>query len=91
MRIAQSQSGTPVPLEDGHDRPSREHLPHEAEDDDDADALNEVILAVDLRERGTVGCAYYVARDEKLYFMEDARLGGVETIEARKSHWDMRR
>lgn len=86
VRIAQSQSGTPDPLEDDHDRPSRDHPLHESEADDDADALNEVILAVDLRERGTVGCAYYVARDEKLYFMEDARLGGVETIEARKSH-----
>lgn len=80
MRIAQSQNGTPVPVGDGQDPL------HQDEADDDADALNEVILAVDLRERGTVGCAYYVARDEKLYFMEDARLGGVETIEARKSH-----
>jgi DNA mismatch repair protein MSH5 len=75
--IADSHNGTP--LESGNDgRP----LPAGA--DDDVDALNEVILAVNLRERGTVGCAYYVARDEKLYFMEDSRLGGVETIEARK-------
>ncbi|TID21741.1 hypothetical protein E2P81_ATG05007 [Venturia nashicola] len=80
IRIAQSQSGSAVPMEDSHD-PC-----HEGEADDDADSLNEVILAVDLRERGTVGCAYYVASDEKLYFMEDARLGGVETIEARKYH-----
>ena len=30
------------------------------------DSLNEVIMAVDLKERGTVGCCYYVAREEKV-------------------------
>lgn len=43
--------------------------------------MNEVIMAVDLRGRGTVGCAYYVAREEKLYMMEDIRFGGIEVIE----------
>jgi hypothetical protein len=50
--------------------------------DPDADALNEVVMAVDLQERGTVGCAYYVAREERLYFMEDVKLGGVEVVDA---------
>ncbi|KAI4125623.1 MAG: hypothetical protein LQ338_004150 [Usnochroma carphineum] len=45
------------------------------------DSMNEVIMAVDLRGRGTVGCAYYVAREEKLYMMEDIRFGGIEVIE----------
>ncbi|KAF2495890.1 hypothetical protein BU16DRAFT_560749 [Lophium mytilinum] len=54
-------------------------------DPPDADALNEVMMAVDLRERGTVGCCYYVARDEKLYFMEDVKLGGVDVVDALKS------
>jgi len=49
---------------------------------DGNDALNEVIMAVDLHERNTVGCCYYVARDEKLYFMEDAKLGGVDVVDA---------
>lgn len=39
-------------------------------------------MAVDLRERGTVGCCYYVARDEKFYFMEDVKLGGVDVVDA---------
>lgn len=39
-------------------------------------------MAVDLKEKGTVGCAYYVAREEKLYFMEDAKLGGVDMVDA---------
>lgn len=47
--------------------------------------MNEVIMAVDLRDRGTVGCAYYVAREEKLYLMEDVRFGGIEIIETCKT------
>ena len=49
----------------------------------DLDVLNEVIMAVNLTDRGNIGCAYYVARQEKLYFMEDARLCGPDTIDAR--------
>jgi hypothetical protein len=30
------------------------------------DSLDEIIMAVDLKERGTVGCCYYVAREEKV-------------------------
>lgn len=51
------------------------------EDDAVLDALNEVIMAVDLRERGTVGCCYYVAREEKLYFMEDVKFGGLDVVD----------
>jgi DNA mismatch repair protein MSH5 len=40
-------------------------------------------MAVDVRERGTVGCSYYVAREEKLYLMEDVKLGGPEVVDAR--------
>ncbi|QDS74512.1 hypothetical protein FKW77_007276 [Venturia effusa] len=75
VRIARSRSDNPALPENSDDGYSRERPLHEGEVDDDADSLNEVVLAVDLRERGTVGCAYYVARDEKLFFMEDARLG----------------
>lgn len=48
------------------------------------DALNEVVMAVDLRDGGTVGCCYYVAREEKLYFMEDVKYGGLDIIDTRK-------
>jgi DNA mismatch repair protein MSH5 len=44
----------------------------------------QVIMAVDLTLRGTVGCCYYVARDEKLYFMEDLQFGEVDVVDARK-------
>jgi DNA mismatch repair protein MSH5 len=45
------------------------------------DTLSEVIMAVDMIPQGTVGCCYYVARDEKLYFMEDIQLGDVDIID----------
>jgi DNA mismatch repair protein MSH5 len=72
------QNHTPVPL-------TSDALPRNNgvdEDPDGNDALNEVIMAVDLRERNTVGCCYYIARDEKLYFMEDVKLGGVDVVDA---------
>jgi DNA mismatch repair protein MSH5 len=48
----------------------------------DEDTLNEVVMAIDLTPRGTVGCCYYVARDEKLFFMEDIQLGDVDVVDA---------
>lgn len=41
-------------------------------------------MAVDMKSRGIVGCAYYVAAEQKLYFMEDVELGGPEVVEARE-------
>lgn len=58
--------------------PERDVDIYEREDDD---SMNEVIMAVDLRDRGTVGCAYYVAREQKLYMMEDIRFAGIAVIE----------
>ncbi|KAL8831364.1 MAG: hypothetical protein Q9170_005327 [Blastenia crenularia] len=56
---------------------------NEREEDD---SVNEVVMAVDLRDKGTIGCAYYVAREEKLYIMEDTRFGGLEIIETCTFH-----
>jgi DNA mismatch repair protein MSH5 len=53
---------------------------------EDTDAMNEVIMAVDIRERSTVGCAYYIAREEKLCLMEDIKMAGWETIDTLKLH-----
>ncbi|KAF2832856.1 hypothetical protein CC86DRAFT_414515 [Ophiobolus disseminans] len=50
--------------------------------DEQDDTLNEVIMAVDLTPRGTVGCCYYVARDEKMFFMEDIQMGDVDVVDA---------
>lgn len=54
------------------------------QDREEGDSLNEVIMAVDLRDKGTVGCCYYFAREEKLYLMEDVKYGGIEVIGACK-------
>lgn len=43
--------------------------------------LDHVIVAVDAKEMGNVGCAYYIAREERLFCMEDVSKGGVESIE----------
>ena len=55
---------------------------------EDADLLNEVIMAVDIRDRGTVGCCYYVAKDEKLSLLPDIRGGGLEVIDACTAYAD---
>ena len=59
--------------------PENESVIAEREEDD---ALNEIIMALDTRDRGTVGCCYYVAREEKLFFLEDVKLGGLEVVES---------
>jgi len=53
---------------------------------EDSDAMNEIIMAVDMKDRGTVGCAYYVVREEKLYLMEDIKMAGLEIIDTLKLH-----
>lgn len=51
--------------------------------DADFDEDQEVIMAVDVTDRGSIGCAYYVAREEKLCMMEDIQLGGAEMVDGR--------
>ncbi|KUJ20542.1 uncharacterized protein LY89DRAFT_578807 [Mollisia scopiformis] len=65
-----------------------EHLETEAEIQarEDADEMNEVILAVDMRDRGTIGSAYYVTREEKLCLMEDIKMAGLDIIDTLKLH-----
>lgn len=50
-------------------------------DDAHDDTLTEVVMAVDMTPRGTVGCCYYVAREERLYFMEDIQVGDVDIVD----------
>ncbi|KAM3071187.1 hypothetical protein ACMFMF_007662 [Clarireedia jacksonii] len=48
------------------------------------DSMNEIIMAVDMKDRGSVGCAYYVAREEKLCLMTDISMGGLDIIDTLK-------
>lgn len=38
-------------------------------------------MAVDIRDNGTVGCCYYVAREEKIYLFSDAHVADMTIIE----------
>ncbi|EPS25691.1 hypothetical protein PDE_00625 [Penicillium oxalicum 114-2] len=43
--------------------------------------LGHVIVAVDIKDQGTVGCAYYVAENETLFLLGDGRFGGMDAID----------
>lgn len=62
------------------------HAADQASDDSTLDdsTLSEVIMAVNVSNKGTVGCAYYVARNETLYFMEDVGAGGTAIVDSRQ-------
>lgn len=53
----------------------------DVEEREQNDSLEDVVMAVDLRHQETVGCSYYVGREEKLYCMEDVKLGGLEILD----------
>lgn len=46
------------------------------------DDIGHVIAAIDMKDYGTVGCAYFSAEKQRIYLLEDSRSGGRETIEA---------
>ena len=52
----------------------------EVQEREESDSLEHIVMAIDLRDRESVGCAYYVAREEKLYCMEDIKYGGLEIM-----------
>lgn len=52
----------------------------------DADALGEVIMAIDLSKAGHLGCAYYIAAEEKLFLLEDVPMAGAEIVETLLLH-----
>jgi DNA mismatch repair protein MSH5 len=56
--------------------------------DEQDHTLNEVVMAVDLTPKGTVGCCYYVARDEMMFFMEDIQIGDVDVADALRMYID---
>lgn len=43
----------------------------------------QIIMAMDIKDRGTMGYAYYVAAEEKLYILEDIVFGGENVFEMR--------
>lgn len=99
-RLAKSQDGQrkqqrprePLTRLRGHNNtPSRAAAPtadqldaeiraEEAEDE----SLDHVIMAIDIRDRDTAGCAYYIARQQSLMCMEDVIGGGKDVLDMLK-------
>lgn len=63
-------SGVDVAEEDGT----------EGKQEDDSD-LDEVIMCLDMRERGTVGCCYYESCTGSLRLVEDVQYGGLDLVD----------
>ncbi|KAI1423077.1 putative MSH5 protein [Xylaria sp. FL1777] len=78
-------SSTDQTFESGRDGGDDEILSEES-----ADAMNEIIMAVDMRDRGPrgsiIGCAYYVVLEEALYLLEDVAMAGVDLVETLLLH-----
>lgn len=51
------------------------------QDHSEDEEVDQIIMAIDMKERQTVGCCYYIAQEETLYLLEDVRSGGMEIIE----------
>jgi DNA mismatch repair protein MSH5 len=43
-------------------------------------------MAIEMKERGLIGCAYYIAREEKLCLMEDINMAGLEVVDMLKTY-----
>jgi hypothetical protein len=68
-------------LQNTQDDRMQEDIPRQAGEEGRNDDNGEVIMAVDLKERGTVGCCYYVAQEEQLKILGDIQLGGKDIID----------
>jgi hypothetical protein len=60
-------------------------IPVLAADVPDDDFLEQVILAIDIKEKGRIGCAYYIAAEGTLLCMEDIYGGGSDVADTCES------
>ena len=51
----------------------------EGKQDEDSNS-DEIVMCVDMRERGTVGCCYYESSTGSLHLVEDIQCGGLDAI-----------
>ncbi|KAI1995454.1 hypothetical protein LOZ51_003280 [Ophidiomyces ophidiicola] len=51
--------------------------------ENEGDDICQVVMAIDMKDRGTVGCSYYVAEQKILFIMEDITFGGLDIVETR--------
>lgn len=50
---------------------------------DETEVVNEVLMAIDMRNGDTIGCAYFTTVEETLYVLNDIKYGGIEVVEKR--------
>ncbi|KAG2415426.1 hypothetical protein HFD88_006617 [Aspergillus terreus] len=46
------------------------------------DDFEQIIVAIDIRNSGTVGCSYYSAQEETLYLLGDLQSAGAEVVDS---------
>ncbi|KAI6249757.1 hypothetical protein HI914_01850 [Erysiphe necator] len=56
----------------------------EMESHEEYDEINEVFMAIDMRSRETIGCAYYKSLEQKLYLVEDVKMTSLDIIDTLK-------
>ncbi|KUL91366.1 hypothetical protein ZTR_01674 [Talaromyces verruculosus] len=54
------------------------------EDENFVDDSGEIVMAVDIKEKCTVGCCFYIAREERLSILSDVQFGGKDFIDMLK-------
>lgn len=59
-------------------------VPQQADEQEEDESIDEIVMAIDTRDRGTIGCCYYVAANEALYLMGDVKSAGLEIIDLRE-------
>ena len=80
IRPASRHSHIPYAAASVVDVTQEEGAEGEPEEDGDPD---EVIMCVDVRERGTVGCCFYESSTGSLHLVEDIQCGGLDVIDTR--------
>ena len=73
-----------IPQGHGSSQPQTYHAADNEEIDED---LEQVVMAIDRQQKGTIGCAYYVASNETLYCLQDMVNGSLEAIETCKTYY----
>lgn len=43
-------------------------------------------MAIDMKDNGNLGCAYYIAADETLFLLEDVAMSGIDLVETLLLH-----
>ncbi|KAI0154499.1 muts domain V-domain-containing protein [Hypoxylon sp. FL1284] len=45
-----------------------------------------IIMAVDMKDNGSLGCAYYITAEETLFLLEDVAMSGIDLVETLLLH-----